>query len=50
MGGLILDAMCLYTHSACIWVAWKELKEYKESGEVERTCGSGRQRKVNERV
>ena len=26
MEGLILGAICLYTYSACIWVAWKELK------------------------
>ena len=25
MEGLIPGAICLYTHSACIWVAWKEL-------------------------
>ena len=25
MKGLILGAICLYTHSACIWMAWKEL-------------------------
>ena len=28
MEGLILGAICLYTHSAFIWVAWKELREF----------------------
>ena len=28
MEGLILGTICLYTHSTCIWVEWKELKSH----------------------
>ena len=28
MLGIILGAICLYTHSSCIWVVWKELRQH----------------------